>query len=235
MAPMDAWLTAHQELANQGSSVWGPDLPDAWGFYHPYRIALKPAGAPLARKDIGLPAHARVLVTAGHRLPHEINGDWAARMMELLRQHPDVVWLLAGGSGTLPPALEDAPQQQLRILPNHPDLRSVYRCCDIYVNPPRMGGGFSVAEAMAESLPVVTYGDSDGGHKVGAAAVAGDDDYFALLLSLMRDVGVRQRTGAAMRAHFTNTLDVRQSGPSLMAACNLTLDRYRQRTNRALS
>jgi hypothetical protein len=235
IAPVDVWLTAHQELGNQGSSVWGPDLPDAWGYYHPYRIALKPTGTRLARNDIGLPAYARVLVTAGHRLVHEIHGEWAARMMELLRQHPDAVWLLVGGGGTLPPALENAPQHQLRILPTHADLRTLYRCCDIYVNPPRMGGGFSVAEAMAESLPVVTYGDSDGGQKVGSAAASGEDDYFAALLSLMRDDGLRQRAGAAMQARFSNALDVWQSGPSLVAACQVTLDRYRQRTSCTLS
>jgi len=92
-----------------------------------------------------------------------------------------------------------------------------------------------VAEAMAESLPVVTYGDSDGGHKVGATAVVGEDDYFARLRSLMGDAGLRQRTGAAMQAHFTNTLDLSQSGPSLLAACHLALDRHRERTSRVLS
>lgn len=235
MAPVDVWLTAHHELADQCSREWGPDLPDAWGYYHPYRIELKPTGAQLVRKDIGLPEKACVLVTAGQRLPHEINGAWATRMLELLRQHPDVLWLLVGGDGTLPSILENAPLKQIRILPTHPDLRSIYRCCDIYVNPPRMGGGFSVAEAMAESLPVVAYVDSDGGHKVGAAAVNGDDDYFALLLSLMRGPGLRARTGTAMHAHFTNTLDVTQSGPSLLAAFDLALDHYRQRTSRAIS
>jgi len=232
MAPVDVWLTAHRELADQCSREWGPDLPDAWGCYHPYRVELKPTGIPVARKDIGLPERARVLVTVGQRLPHEINGAWAVRMVELLRQHPDVLWLLVGGSGALPPALENAPLQQIRILPTHPDLRSVYRCCDIYVNPPRMGGGFSVAEAMAESLPVVAYVDSDGGHKVGAAAVNSDDDYFTLLRSLIRGPGLRARTGAAMHAHFANTLDVTQSGPSLLTAFDLALERYRQRTSR---
>jgi len=231
IAPLDVWLTAHKELDQQSSQVWGPDLPDAWGFYHPYRIALKPTGVPLTRNDLGLPEHACVFVTAGYRLKDEINGDWAAQMTALLKQHPTAVWLLVGGSGTLPPALNDIPQQQLYIVPNHPDLRSVYRCCDIYLNPPRMGGGFSVAEAMAESLPVVSYANSDGGHKVGAAAVNSADDYFALLLSLMKDADLRHRTGVALQAHFTNTLDLTQSGPSLVAACDLAVERYRQRTS----
>lgn len=235
IAPVDVWLTANRELSSQGSSTWAPDLPEAWGFYHPYRIALKPIGAPLARVDIGVADDACVLVTAGHRLPDEINGEWADRMIEVLRLNPDVAWLLVGGSGTVPDALKHAPASQLHVLPNHADLRSVYRCCDIYVNPPRMGGGFSVAEAMAEGLPVLAFGDSDGGQKIGTASVSGEAEYFSRLHALIGDAGLRERTGAAMQAHFGKTHDIAQSGPSLLAACELTIARFQQRVSQSSS
>ncbi|AQV96390.1 hypothetical protein BJN34_21200 [Cupriavidus necator] len=213
MIPNDVWLTAHKELADQNSSVWGPEFPHTWGFHHPYRIALKPTGTPIARKDTHLPDNAIVLVTAGARLPQEIHGAWARQMVELLHRRPNVVWLLAGGDGTMRPALHDAPQQQRSLLPHHQDLRSVFRCCDIYVNPPRMRGGFSVAEAMAECLPVVTHANSDRGNRVGAAAVSHDDDYFAQLHMLLDDGNMRRSVGTSMQPYFRNFLDIEQSGP----------------------
>lgn len=235
IAPVDAWLTADPYLADRDSTVWGPELPVAWGVYHPYRVALKPVGSPLQRKDLGLSAPARVLVTAGYRLAHEISDAWAARMVALLYDNPDVLWLLVGGNGTLPPALASAPQAQLRLVPNHDDLRSVYRCCDVYVNPPRMGGGFSVAEAMAERLPVLTHAHSDGGNKVGAYAVENDAEYFAKLEALLSDAGLRKTTGLAMQTLFADTLDLDRSGASLIAACDVALARFTQRTTPVIS
>ena len=38
---------------------------------------------------------------------------------------------------------------------------AVDECCDLYINPKRLGGGTSVAEALYKGLPAVTldYGD----------------------------------------------------------------------------
>jgi hypothetical protein len=229
VAPVDVWLTAGKPLADRLSTVWKPYFPDAWGHYHPYRVWLKPINTPVSREDVELKEQDLVLVTAGARLELEIHGEWAAHMANLLMQHPTAVWLLVGGTGCLPPALANIAAAQRRILSHHEDLRSVFRCCDIYVNPSRIGGGFSVAEAMAEGLPVVAFSDSDGGNKLSDYVVANTEDYFARLQSLIADRALRKQTGTAMRALFCNTLDLEQSGPSLLAACNLALERYKLR------
>ena len=41
------------------------------------------------------------------------------------------------------------------------DLSTIYKVCDLYINPLRRGGGTSAVEAMYNKLPVVSinYGD----------------------------------------------------------------------------
>ncbi len=233
--PVDVWLCATQEDAGKTHDEWGSQLPDSIGWHHPYRIRRKQPVAALSRQELGLPDAALVLISVGYRLEAEINGAWAARMMALLKDHPNVTWLLVGGAGTMPPALAQAPASQVRALHAHGDIPAVLQCCDIYVNPPRMGGGFSVAEAMAEGLPVVTHAGSDGGGKVGNAGAGNDADYFSKLAALLASADLRQQEGAAMRALFSATLDLDQSGPGLLAACDLALERFTQRTTSVTS
>jgi glycosyltransferase involved in cell wall biosynthesis len=229
MAPVDVWLAATPSLAKQRSQVWGTAIPAALASYHPYRISLKPVHTVLAREDLNVTADQILLVSVGSRLGTEISGDWAARMAGLVQQHPAAVWVLVGGGGVLPPALAQLPAEKIRLLPHHADVRSVYRCCDVYVNPPRLGGGFSVAEAMAESLPIVAFADSDGGNKLGDYAVETITGYVDLLGALLDSAALRQQNGTLMRALFSATLDIERSAGSLLAACYATLACYHQR------
>ena len=229
MAPVDVWLTSKPSETNHLGAAWGDALPPAWGFYHPYRIQLKPTGKDLTRSQLALPADGVVLVTVGARLQTEISGPWAIGMLEFLKQHPAITWLLVGGDGSVPSALQEAAAGQIKTLTHQDDLRSVIRCTDIYVNPQRLGGGFSIAEAMAEGLAVVALSDSDGGDKLGDAAVVSHDDFFAKLHNLVIDTTARQHMGSAMQTRFAQNLDLNQSGPSLISACQLAVARYRER------
>ena len=233
MAQVDVWLTATPSLAGQWSAPWGPKVPPAWGHYHPYRIALKPAGEAISRSSWAIPEESVVLVTVGARLVHEIGGEWAARMARSLDRFAGVVWVLVGGDGVLPPALRELPSDRVRVLGHSENLRGILRCCDIYINPPRLGGGFSVAEAMAEGLPVVTFADSDGGNKVGGSAVGSMDAYFDRLETLLDQPVLREQDGAAMKNLFSDTLDLFRSGPSLWEACEQTVRLFRERTKLA--
>lgn len=43
------------------------------------------------------------------------------------------------------------------------NLGALYQICDIYVNPPRDGGGYSLAEAMFYGLPIISFVNSYSG------------------------------------------------------------------------
>ncbi|MES2127700.1 MAG: glycosyltransferase family 4 protein [Pseudomonadota bacterium] len=229
MAPCDAWLAADPARGGCDSSDWGPAFPPAFGHYHPFRVLRKPGPGTLQRAQLDLPADALVLLTVGGRLVKEIKGDWARRMLAVLERHPQVVWLLAGGAGDLPAALEGARPGQVRTSPHRPDLGAVYALCDVAVNPPRVGGGLSAAEAMAAGLPVLALAGGDSGHKMGNLAMANESEFFATLDDLLASPARRAELGQAMRQRFDDTLDLARSGPSLRAACELALARFAKR------
>lgn len=228
MAPVDVWLAADPEKAACASSTWGNAMPPAFGHHHPYRV-LRKAAPPLQRKDLDLPADALVLLTVGARLASEINGPWAQRMLAVLERHPRTVWLLAGGIGEVPAALQGARPGQVRTSPHRADLGGVYRLSDVVINPPRVGGGLSTAEAMAEGVPVLALAGGDSGHKMGNLAMADDTRYFAVLDELLTTPTLRASMGQAMRQRFDDTLDLSRSGPSLRAACELAVARFAMR------
>lgn len=229
MAPVDAWLTSDPHLADRALTPWGNALPPAWGIHHPFRVSLRPRAWSITRDQLEVGPDDLVLVSVGARLDAEIGGEWAARMVALMESRPDIVWMLVGGGGALPQALSVLPEHRIRRVPHQEDIRAVLACCDVFVNPARLGGGFSVAEAMAEGVAVCALADSDGGDKLGGYAVVDLTAYFELLSALLDDPARRRGLGESLRARFFASLDLDRSGPSLLAACQTTLDRFSRR------
>ncbi|MCX7168418.1 MAG: glycosyltransferase [Rhodocyclales bacterium] len=217
IAPVDVWLTGDPALA--GRDTWGAIFPPPQPVFHPWRVKRSSKQWQVTRAELDLNEKAVIWVTAGFRLEHEIKGEWASRMLLLMSRHADVVWFLIGGEGTLPQALLPAPPGRVRALATRNDLPGILRNCDIYVNPPRMGGGFSVAEAMAEGLPVTSFAGSDGGDKVGELSLPDMNAYMERLAALTENPGLRKDMGQALRQRFAERFDVEASGPALMAAC----------------
>jgi glycosyltransferase involved in cell wall biosynthesis len=226
IVPADAWLCASEGAAGRLSETWCPAIPPAWGIHYPYRIGLNPGRARVPRAEFGVETDTVAFVSVGYRLAMEIVGEWAKQMARFLIAHPKVVWVLIGGDGALPPALATIPRGRVIAIPHRDDVRGMLASCDVYVNPPRMGGGFSIAEAMAEALPIVSYADSDGGDKIGATAVADDDAYFTRLRSLASNPELRRSNGVAMQVRFLETLSLRKSPAPLKAAMRQTLARF---------
>ena len=227
---VDVWLCASAEDAGKTHKQWGEDLSSGIGWHHPYRIKRKQNMSKLSRQDLALSLSSVVLISIGFRLEDEISGAWALNMNQVLKSYPHIIWLLVGGAGKIPVALSQTPTSQVKAMATQTDIAALFQCCDIYVNPPRIGGGFSVAEAMAEGLPVVTYNDSDGGVKVGDVAASSDEEYFAKLVALINDIELRKETGKTMQTIFSNTLDLDKSGPSLLGAYDLALECFMKRS-----
>lgn len=215
LAPVDVWLAGDGQAA--AGSPWGDAFAAPEAVAHSFRLRRRALPA-ASRAELGVPVNAVLWITAGFRLEHEVRGDWARRVGELLARRPEVVWLLVGGEGWLPPAVQGVAPGRVRALRTRDDVPALLRSADIYVNPPRMGGGFSVAEAMAEGLPVVTLAGSDGGDKVGELALPDIDAYFGRLDELCRDRAQRVAMGEALQRRFAERYDLAASGPALVAA-----------------
>ncbi len=229
VGPVDIWLSADRGVYDPSGYAWSLHFrpPEKW--HYPYRIKLRNTESRISRRGLGLKEDGVVLVTVGDRLEDDIKGDWAASMASFLRENKKVQWLLVGDKGIVPQVLQKEELQSVRAVPHSPDERAIFCCCQIYVNPPRMGGGFSVATAMAEGLPVVAYAASDGGDKIGEAASFDDKSYFGRLARLAADPAARSLEGEVMQRLFSETLDLGQAGPSLMKACAEAMEHYNAR------
>lgn len=224
----DLWLSA---LNAPSTQVWGDTFSLGPSHFYPYRVERKSLKNTTNRQQLNLKKDHIVLISVGARLKSEIHGAWAQQIKTLLKQHPTSIWLLVGGDGKLPEALEDMPKQQIRCIPYTPDLIAIYRCCDIYLNPPRLGGGFSVAEAMAEGLSVVSFEDCDGGNKLGDYAVNNLDEYLLRVQKLITNRAHRKELGKKMAEIFSTSIDLHQARPTLESAIKQCLIHFSQRNS----
>lgn len=227
IAPADVWLSA--DTAADPATAWGGLFATSHIVHHPWRVKRSREQWPVTRAQLGVGNAAVVWVTAGFRLEHEIRPEWAQRMLALMASRREVTWLVIGGEGRPPAALGGAAPDRVRVLPTRGDLAGILRIADIYVNPPRMGGGHSVAEAMAEGIAVVALAGSDGGDKVGELALPDMDAYLERLCALTANPGLRRETGQALRRRFDQRYDLEASGPALVAACRQAADLARTR------
>ena len=230
MVPADVWLSSRSDANAQ---VWCPHLPSSQIWHHPYRVPRKLPLATLNRTDLGLPQEAVVCISTAWASPIKLPAAWLQGMAAFLQQHPHVIWVLLGSDASMDVVLNELPSGQLRLLPGTENVMGVFACCDVYVNPPRMGGGFAVADAMAAGLPVLSFTDSDGGDKlkglVGTLGVADTSGYFATLSAWVHNPALRLQLGAQCRQEFDTQLDLACAGPSWLQACELALARYRHR------
>ena len=156
-------------------------------------------------------------------------------MLAFLEAHQDVHWLLIG----VPEGWQHGWQQsglsvhaRIHGITKQLALETWLAACDIYINPPRIGGGATVAMAMEQGLAVLSLANSDGGDKLGRWAAASVDAYFDQLSDWVGDSTLRQQVGAALKARFDERLDVSstQAQNGLIDACRAAMAAFNLRT-----
>ncbi|MFV0518836.1 MAG: glycosyltransferase [Lachnospirales bacterium] len=123
------------------------------------------------KEDFGFKEKNFVISIVGGRLAEEVTGTFVEKLNEYMSKNQDAVVLLVGTYDSF----ETKKRQFLHLdrinfIGFQNDLRGVLEAVDVYLNPPRKGGGTSGAEALAQGVPVVTLPFFDVGYTVG--------DYF---------------------------------------------------------
>ncbi|MFV3128251.1 hypothetical protein [Niveispirillum sp. KHB5.9] len=153
-----------------------------------YAYELPAAGTPRSRADLGLPTDAIVTAIIGLRLEQEVTRDFACALDGLIRAEPRLFFLFVGRMGDHAALCAGLPHlaARSRVHGYDPDVLSVLPACDLYLNPPRGGGGASAAYALAKGVPAHTLGFGDvanvvgpGFHLVGLADFADAARHFA--------------------------------------------------------
>ncbi|MFS2160080.1 hypothetical protein ACCD10_22395 [Pseudomonas sp. Pseusp122] len=230
LAPVDVWLSADPEA---NAACW-PGLPVPQTFDFPQRFWPGAPVTPIDRGQLGLPVSATLLISVGFRLEVELTPEWQERMLQLLERHPDVHWLLVGVREEIP---SDALPQHVRIYraPLQSHIEAWLAASDIFINPPRIGGGSAVALAMEQGLAVASMNTGDGGDKLGPYGASSVDDYFTRLQAWVEHPELRREIGAALKTRFHERLDFSTTlaAQGLLAACNQAIAAFQQRKETA--
>lgn len=143
-----------------------------------FTFELKPQRSTFLRKELGIPEEAFVLIVIGTRLQFDITD----KFMEMLQQ------VCAEGCYVIFAGIMD---NHIELMKRYPivaknslfkgyceDILALMEICDLYVNPDRAGGGFSVIEAFSKGKPGVYL-------KKGDVYTAGGQDFAVDNLDVM--------------------------------------------------
>lgn len=120
------------------------------------------------RLELGLPQEKFLVAVVGNRLDTEIDQEFVEVMRQILLAHSEVVFVIIGLVEKLPEYLKDKIfQKRVYYLGYCRDLIGTYSVLNLYLNPRRIGGGWSSAIALAAGLPVVTLPECDVAYNVG--------------------------------------------------------------------
>lgn len=110
------------------------------------------------RAKYGFKEEDFVLITVGVRVAADINAGIAEVVTRLIKDKKNVKWLIVGDENI--PAIDERYREYIGEniikVKQIDNLSEVYPICDVYINPPRIGGGFSMAEAIVNNVCVLT-------------------------------------------------------------------------------
>ena len=138
----------------------------------------------VSREDFGIPKDKFVLVAVGLRLDAEIDDDFIEMINKTFDWGTHLV--LAGNFEKFNDYCEKYPllKEHATYIGYYDDILALMEICDLYINPRRLGGGFSIVEAFHEGKPGVSVDFGD------VATTAGPDfcvrDYEEMLSTIRR-------------------------------------------------
>jgi glycosyltransferase involved in cell wall biosynthesis len=172
--------------------------------FRPFTFGFTPPPSDGTRVETGFPNGTALFVVVGTRLDKEVQAEMLALFDGILDRCPDAALVFAGDVRDLPNRLNPLRnQERMRCLGHVPDIRALYGRCRVFLNPPRQGGGGGTAYALAEGVPVVTYGWGDGASVSGPDfCVADRDAYLERAVTLVTDADAHAAAAAAAKARF---------------------------------
>jgi hypothetical protein len=218
LGPLDLWL-APDDLAR----TWGVPLGTPMQRVHTQRLYMQTSVGRFDTDSLPAPTDAVLWLTSSSRATGELRADWCAQVVAALQRHPSAHWVIVRAGAALPAHL-DTHHPRIHVLGFQSDLGALMRACSVYLNPPRVGGGQTVAMAMAHGLPVVALNGGDGGDKVGDAGCANLPGCFELLDRWTRDPRERTAAAEAQRQRFETRFDVRGCAPALASALDAAIE-----------
>lgn len=129
----------------------------------------------LTREELSLPSDRYLICIVGNRLDMEINYEFASVLKDIVEKNGNVDFVIIGEVQDIQKYFcEKIFDERVHYLGYCMDLYAVFKAMDLYLNPPRIGGGYSSVYAMLAGIPVVTLPDCDVASHVGESFIVPD-------------------------------------------------------------
>ena len=162
-------------------------------------------GRARTRAELGVPDDAILTLVIGIRLTQEVTPAFAAALDAAVRAEPRLFFLFVGpldGYERLIAALP-ALAGRSRAHGFDPDVIGLLQHADLFLNPPRGGGGASAAYALSSGVPAFTLNAGDVATVVGPDFhLAGYGDFAPLAARFADDADYRGTMRAKARTRF---------------------------------
>jgi glycosyltransferase involved in cell wall biosynthesis len=142
-----------------------------------FTFTFKPQVHHYTREDLGLPEDKFLLVLVGGRLSKEISNEFIDLLLETTStSNTHLVFVGLFEQFEQLSSKNELFKKNATNLGMQGDVLAVLECCDLYINPRRIGGGTSAVEALFKGVPVLTFRSGDVYLNVGSDFGVDDED-----------------------------------------------------------
>lgn len=202
--------------------------------WRPFRrgMALREDDGAATRAEFGATDDAFLYVVVGNRLDAEVDAAFLALLERVLDAVPQGEVLFAGTVDALPGRLAASRHAaRLRCLGHVERIGALLRICDVFLNPQRVGGGGSAAQALASGLPILAFDGGDVASIAGPGFLVGDGDAFVgRAVALAADPALLSRSREESRRRFAVVRQEESDPNQLPVYMDEVIDLYRLRT-----
>lgn len=139
-----------------------------------FTFDFKPQRTTLSRAELNLPEKAFIVALVGARLTTELSENFLQELLPLFAKN--IHFVIIGKLENYQYFNEKYSgfEEHFSNIGFQDDVLAVLESCDLYLNPPRIGGGSSAAEALYKGVPVVTLAKGDVATAVGEKFIVND-------------------------------------------------------------
>jgi glycosyltransferase involved in cell wall biosynthesis len=113
------------------------------------------------RENYGIAEDRFVILLVGNRLEQEVTEDFLKKIYVMLEENPKAVIAVIGNCGALEKRIAEAYRRRVYFLGYTEELQKTMTIGDLFLNPPRQGGGTGAMYAILQEIPVVTLDNCD--------------------------------------------------------------------------
>lgn len=162
--------------------------------------------------ELGLPSGKFYVAIVGNRLDKEIDAEFMQLLLKIAQKAANIDFVIIGDITKCKNLFEFVNlENRVHYLGYQNELAAVCKALDLYLNPKRIGGGWSSVMALSAGLPVVTLPDCDVAYNVGNNfVVSNDEEMVNLVCRYATDDAfykqMQEKAAIVMERHTNNQL-----------------------------